>query len=706
MNSSKRKAVLAAEALVGIILSTIALVLLVTAFQDLLFYQHPNEQIVERTSSSLSGFVSNAQEGVFEGVGNCYSLFTIEHITSYQKDSDNKDEKYFFVITPHYVGSVPFKHLDKFRKGQLDIQEVASKDNENLFSYIEKKKRFSTPITIKLDKTKEGNTFLNEFSHGFLAKSSDQISLSQEDLEYLLLVPTFDNQKSFEVIFSLKEKEQTRRGSRPSDAASAVKDDSKKFSASYLAFSPQKNELFVPKHQVSETYIQSDLCLKKKNVAELIEDISLQEIYKLDYINYRIVFEIIPEAEYSFEWNQQPVCKKGGEQVNCEEVFSTQVKKYSTFIEQIEEYVKTLEGDVSFGVKEYIPIQEYYSEENAINEVFSLSDEVTFDNYFNYKECNSRSNNRECYSIKEEYKDIFYQRDCPIWNPWCNNKEPFIFQNNKIFYSSPLIDKNKFITFDTSHISSFQDNSGDYSYYFRGEEIKFSDVDFENEESSFEVYRSRIDFDDEKLPIYLSLGQFTQIKKNARESSNYFSINENYEVREYEGRGKLNRQKHYRDLDFSSQLDESSKVIYVSNLNKDEEEDFEKFSTLFLDEIYFFQNNNLVFYDDDISSTNFVYFLEKELGQISKLGEKRFYIANREVDFRKETFIPITIQEDRRRESSTSGTHKYYFNKRQDLEPIEIYSFKHPYSESLFIGDGRIYLSQEQYNSITEVENE
>lgn len=647
-----KKGILALSNLIGIILSTIALVLLVTAFQELLFLQHPNDKIIEQTSTSVSDFISFSQENNYEGVGNCYTTFRIEHITSYQAGSDDNENNYFFVITPHYIGSVSFEHLDKFK----DLEEGA-------LNFVENKKEFNDRIEIKLDNTEEGSAFLNEltFTLGFAADT--QLSFSDEKFEYILLVPTFDNQQRYNVIFPYKSIDRNMQGFNEKINNELLG------KASYLAFSPQTNELFIPKHGLSESFVEKNSCLRKKTEADLIKSISPDEMYKLDYINYRIVFEITPRTQYSFEWNQGPVCKEEGNKISCEEIMEKENPIYKEFIQSIQSYIRDLDGDISFGLSQYIPLYEYYSQD-GIYDVLIKSEDILLDSYFNIGE-DCDDNDISCYNIKEEFQLNYYNRDCWDIVFWCDNKEHFIYSNNKIFYYAPFISDSNFVYFDEDHIRAFQMTNGEYIYQFNNIPLEIKEEELANTQGEITIFSFSFTIQDEEYKGYLSQGQLKEIQSKAPDGTRTFSTSSHYTLDNY----------------FKSTYTRSENNLYSLKEEYNDEYFLYKNPSNMgplrrPGMVLFKENENIYFYENHINSTNFVSFNEENINVI---------------------------------DPQTASVEYYYFSEKVEMEEVQLYNhngesidiafyFELPFEDidSIPISESfaKIYISKEQMDRI------
>ena len=83
-SSSGRKGILALEALIGSILSVIALVVLVGYFSDLL-PQEDNKKIAEENAQSIVDFVNYFQTDInYNTLDNCFNLLKLDFQTNFQ----------------------------------------------------------------------------------------------------------------------------------------------------------------------------------------------------------------------------------------------------------------------------------------------------------------------------------------------------------------------------------------------------------------------------------------------------------------------------------------------------------------------------------------------------------------------------------------------------------------------------------------------
>ena len=651
-NYFSKKAEMSLEALLGIILSIMGMVVLITIFSNILFTSQPNQIISENTVDSFQNYVSFSQQSTYQNIGSCFTMFKIEQLTNYQSDK-NEDQNYFFVITSDFVGRVPFVHLEKFQN--LD---------DDAFQYVEQREYFSQSVELKIDKTREESQLLQGFTFGVGGNSDVELVFDEKSPNVILLLPTFTNQKKFEVIIP---EQRDVRSNQGKDTYTIQNDD---FLNSYLAYSPSSNYLFAPKNKMSHFYVQQNLCLKKKRIADYISSITLDEMYNLAHTQYHIIFEITPQTPYSFEWNQGAICKNEGTVISCGDILSSNSLSYEEFLDEIQEYLRTLEGDVSFGVKKYIPIQEYYSDNSVLNDLFSVSEEVTLSNYFE-EDTSSRSSASVKYVIKSEYENFYFEEDRGLFSNLFSSidYESLIYKDNKVYFLLEDISDQNFVYFNTQYIKSYQTGTNDYIYFFNNQEIDPYSFDFSRDESNLQVYTFTIEVDGNELDILLSNEQLREIQSRALDASATFIESSQYELLEYfePTRGPANQGYRIKDEVLSQGLYEQG---FVSNQDK------------LARNVYFLEDNELYFYDNIINVRNFIAF-NQDLIRIEIDANKKYFYFNEEIKFTIKTIEDYSEQEEYT---------IHCFMIRQDVLDEVL--------EGRGSGEIEICLSEQQFNSI------
>lgn len=615
-----KKAEMSLEALLGIILSIMGMVVLITIFSNILFTSQPNQIVSQNTVDSFHDYVSFSQQSTYQNIGSCFTIFKIEQLTNYQRD-ENEDKNYFFVITSEYVGQVKFKHLNKFQNLEDDA-----------YQYIEQRQYFSQPLEIKIDKTQEESQFIQGLTFGIGGNSDVELVFEEKSPELLLLLPTFDNQKKFEVI--IPELLETR-SIQGKDTYTIQEDD---FLNSYLAFSPSSNFLFAPKNKMSHFYVQQNLCLKKKRIADYISSITLDEMYNLAHTQYHIIFEITPQTPYSFEWNQGPICKNNGTIISCDQVLSNDDLSYESnddlsyekFLDEIQSYLRTLEGDVSFGIKKYIPLQEYFDDNSVLSDLFTVSNEITLSNYFTL-DTSSRSSAADKHIILPQYNEFYFQED--VNNLFVNLEYDFlIYKNNKVYFLLDDVSSDNLVSFNSKYVKSYKTSAENYIYFFNNQEIELGDVDFINNNIVLQVYKFTVEVDDEEIQVLLSNEQLREIQSRAQDASVTFIESSQYALLEFFEPTQSSANQGFRIKE--EFLDEAFyEQGFVSNQDK------------LAKNVYFFEDDELYFYENIVNRLRFISF-NHDLLRVETTTKKHYFYFNEEIEFYTKTIEPFSQDED------------------------------------------------------------
>ena len=145
----KRKGILALDALIGTILSVIALFFIFQVFVSAFLQTPSNLKIAEGNAKSIVEFVNfNLNKDLdYNNFENCFSVLKLNFLENYQYKEDNQKNNYFYILNNKGV------HIVK--KSDIPEDNDAKKSFfKNYLNKIPKKDfRFEKQVNLKLDNT-------------------------------------------------------------------------------------------------------------------------------------------------------------------------------------------------------------------------------------------------------------------------------------------------------------------------------------------------------------------------------------------------------------------------------------------------------------------------------------------------------------------------------------------------------------------------
>ncbi len=123
-NSSGTKGIMALEALIGTILSVVALVFLFQIFAWLLFDGETNLSIAIQNANSIVEFKQYSQEK-YKDYSSCFTMLKLENLENYQIENNEADfNYYFYVITKEGIGIYNMKDFPLLREDYNNINNI------------------------------------------------------------------------------------------------------------------------------------------------------------------------------------------------------------------------------------------------------------------------------------------------------------------------------------------------------------------------------------------------------------------------------------------------------------------------------------------------------------------------------------------------------------------------------------------------------
>ena len=276
--SGGKKGFLALEALIGTILSVVALVFLFQYFIGIIFSTPSNLSIVENNIENFNQFIEMPQNSGMSSYNNCFFSLRLNHLENFQYPEEGSN--YFYVIKEDGVYYSKLVNLVQFQEDWID------KKSSNL---ITKELDFDN-IHLKIDKSVSRSVdyeaFFTDVGSYVFGDASEFVELFSQDNVVYILKPDFgildktNNQNEYEVMVFEDDEFKTIVGKNLI------------FANSYAG---EENVLFMEKTTYTQLLVKESLCnrkllqsilLREKNV-----DLSSPDSF-LDTANKKITFSI------------------------------------------------------------------------------------------------------------------------------------------------------------------------------------------------------------------------------------------------------------------------------------------------------------------------------------------------------------------------------------------------------------------------------
>ena len=342
-----KRSLMSLEALVGTILSSIALIFIVSQFVNIFFMETPtNEKIVSDNMNSINEFIEfshNKYEKSF-GNGDCFTVLKLKNLENFQFDKNN-NQKFFILITKDIIASLPM----------TELQKVKSKINQGKFNWKNvktlKKDKLNFPVDhLILDKTTDN--LINLDFYFWTLNSNSGLNLKKNlNVEYLVLVPNYDKyvfnnffgQFSIGNVGPIKSNENILLGFSYILTNTGFNDIEYNL-GNYLVYNPKKNDLFLSNSYFSNTLINHNNC-EFNNLQRQVYLNSIQTNFNnVDYINNKVVFDFYNKDfssffGFNFIWSIAGIECPTSEGKSCEDYLGKDYNtlSYDDFLTKINE---------------------------------------------------------------------------------------------------------------------------------------------------------------------------------------------------------------------------------------------------------------------------------------------------------------------------------------------------------------------------------
>jgi hypothetical protein len=419
--SNRKKGILALEALIGTILSVIALVVLVGFFADLL-PQSNNLKIAEENTQSIVDFVNYFQtDSNYKSLDNCFNILKLNYQTNFQYSEEGK-ENYFYIIAEDGVYITPFSNIAQF------YDDVDSSSIElNKYRKIDS---FDNPIELYYDNTDKTNW--NILSTIIFV--NDELNIELEDLAnihdssydsfYFLKPNIVDLGDKIVSYLPFSSKESNNYEVSVPENEVVLSDDLEYLSEPhYLVYSNVnqygKPILFVTNSKYVLPQVKNNLCSHKYFSKLQLESFyeNPNNIEKVDYNNNEILFDELIGTNgeiYSFSWKNGPICKLNEVKNDCGNILNLNnvgyysdnnlVITFKDFIIETKNFFKNNPVQLisentglieNWGIKEVIPLtkEEVLKSKVYFTDIFTKLDQEKYDvNLLNNNDYLSKNN--------------------------------------------------------------------------------------------------------------------------------------------------------------------------------------------------------------------------------------------------------------------------------------------------------------------------
>lgn len=490
----------ALESLVGVVLSVIALMFIVSLFSKVFLQTPTNEKIVDFNAKSIVSFVDFSSEK-YKNEENCYTMLKLENLENYQFAKDGRN--YFYVIgekgSDLGVYTIKLEYLK-------NVYETKSLDGIPARFY-----KFKVDdVKIKLDKTKDTGITVG-FEFWSFGGVSSGIELN-EDVRFILLVPDFDVKIGMFTIDFLNSNQNILRGKVYSSSNNYEPE------GYHLSFKPNSGELFLSKSKYSNSLIAYKSCFSKEISQGLIEQVILKDPQLADFVNNKLVFDYVDsktnlEQDFKFVWSVNGIECPISEGKSCKDYLGENFEKlnYDDFRYKVREiHNKKFEAVAGKGSSKLVKIIELTYEEVMKGNLNNIEPYDYNSLFIEYDIGNLNRDNAEQVMFVEfsDYAFKGFNNDDNCISEYCDYAG---FKNGNIYYYD--LDHEDFVLFNINLIRKYNKD-----YYYMGKKInlkkgKYDDIGWSPFRDDFEFYSFDIQTELGMKSVFLSESQLNNIKR-------------------------------------------------------------------------------------------------------------------------------------------------------------------------------------------------
>jgi hypothetical protein len=393
--SNRKKGILALEALIGTILSVIALVVLFQMFSNLILTTPSNLDIAENNIQNFENFINMPEQIDMDSYNNCFFSLKMNHLENFQYEEQGKNYFYVFKDDGVYIGDLLSQ--------PVFLDEWEDNGNSDLI-----KKKLDWDINLKNDISKSSLFDLEILfvDISYFSRSSEDIELNDYDNYIVTFTPRYydffgdpNNQNEYEVQIFEDGKFKNINGQNLYFANSYKND---------------KNVLFFDKTEYTNLLAKESLC-SRVYLNNILTSDSLSvtgDLNKnsIDYINKKITFE------FPIDDTIVNIIYEGGDivcSIDCTVYFNNlQQVTYNSFLEGLNKIFKKVNTKNSkiVSLDDYIrSIEETDIKTNLVEfkDISQKLDKNDVSTNFNFEGIFTNSNINGCRT--DECNQIFYK---------------------------------------------------------------------------------------------------------------------------------------------------------------------------------------------------------------------------------------------------------------------------------------------------------
>jgi len=455
---NKKKSIISFEAIIGTVLSMVALFLIFQVFIDAFYHLPNNQKVADANAESFVHFIDYSKNDLdISSFNDCFLMLRLFNLENFQFKEEKDEDNYFYIINNFGVFVVKNENFESFFKNQKFNDEPDFK--------------FDSEVKIVEDNTEEAWKVENLWFWK-IHEADKKIKYKFSNSNYLIMLKPKLGKLEFQNEFEISLLDLSGNILLNDDLN--LNDDKH-----YLVYDTSNNYLFVSKHLHSNILIKKNLCVKKYLISKDLNNYYLNNPDKVDFINNKIIFSCSADKKKIFvkgnyEWLNGVVCNDIDKVGMCKEINPSLI--YVDFFNKLKKNCyNVLNGEnfIEFSIKiEPLKLSEIKKNNNIkYNDIFeNFKYETNFDN--------KKLNIDEYKLLKNDFNDIrdkgFSDLDITdeievdtIKSIYNKINEKLVYDNTNFF--------NKYFDFDGKKFNDCYDKFSNYIIYLNNEAYFFVD---------------------------------------------------------------------------------------------------------------------------------------------------------------------------------------------------------------------------------------
>ena len=576
-----KRAIMALDALIGTVLSVIALFFLLQLMYVFFFQNNdPNLEIAKNDAQSIVDFVNtyssdNKNNPYFDNE-NCFFILKLQNLENFQVQKDAK-KTYSYLITDKEVLIVDNDNVKLFEEN-LQL-------NSNI---VKKSYKFENQVQIKKDKTDPGLLAKVDLFFIFSVGDSGKFKIKETLNKQLIYLKQgenkagkgFDNNNILYPFIYQENKNIVGIEKNPVDWYTSgiwggQPKNFKLVNGGYLVFSKNwygdRNILFATESELSNLFVKNNLCSKKQ-----LEKLNNEGYYKkeenllnLDYFNKKIIFSCDVEEKSIIKliWENNYKCESEGDY--CKEFLSKiEINNYNSIFKSNNPKDIKLKDFCN----EKVPNYKYsFKIEESLNKKINQNQKLNFNSLFIENEINIDGKDLLQLSDKDKEKNNFVNLNA-VFNPFgfgdgingCDKlrykslcRDIYFKDGSTYFYVLENRNNLKFYSFNDKALRQSRNSEGKVEIYFLNKKVEYEPKEFKmygkgiidtinifGPSTKLNVIELKINdlnvegLELNKITVYLTPVQFYNIQVDNNLNS-YSEVKSNDKVASFESENKI-----------------------------------------------------------------------------------------------------------------------------------------------------------------------